>query len=100
MVKNHICITSRKNDAALLYAKCFETKMKYVKKRFVKRLLTWMTLVGVAPRFHILFVTHDKTKLTQTRTAGDARKWWQLCFLRTLATTKPRAAVSGSCALF
>ena len=57
-------------------------------KKIVKWLLTWMTLVGVAPRFHILFVTHDKTKLTQTRTAGDARKWWQLCFVRTLATDR------------
>ena len=32
MVKNHICITFRKNATALLYAKCFVTKMKYVKK--------------------------------------------------------------------
>ena len=55
-----------------------------------------MTLVGVAPRFHILFVTHDKTKLTQTRTAGDARKWWQLCFVRTLATDRAGCAQAGA----
>ena len=59
-----------------------------------------MTLVGVAPRFHILFVTHDKTKLTQTRTAGDARKWWQLCFVRTLATDRALYGGAQAAALY